>query len=239
MSYFLKKTKTNKGVYYQVYDGNYDKEKGYVTQKSVSVIGYHSDLLKKGINDPLTYAKKLVEQMEKERKEKIMRDKIKTIDDSSDIKNVGTSFISSFLDSLKIELPINMLNYGRRVNYKLFDVMKFLIASQIYDPSSKLNAYINLKDKFLFSSDFSYPNLLDALDVFGEDYQSIIELFNNCFKKLYKFATDKVFFDCTNYYFEIDKPYDDKQKKQKKSNHWNGPSFRQESNAYFNENVSW
>lgn len=131
--------------------------------------------------------------MEKERKEKIMRDKIKTIDDSSDIKNVGTSFISSFLDSLKIELPINMLNYGRRVNYKLFDVMKFLIASQIYDPSSKLNAYINLKDKFLFSSDFSYPNLLDALDVFGEDYQSIIELFNNCFKKLYKFATDKVF----------------------------------------------
>lgn len=47
MSYFLKKTKTNKGVYYQVYDGNYDKEKGYVTQKSVSVIGYHSDLLKK------------------------------------------------------------------------------------------------------------------------------------------------------------------------------------------------
>lgn len=125
MSYFLKKTKTNKGVYYQVYDGNYDKEKGYVTQKSVSVIGYHSDLLKKGINDPLTYAKKLVEQMEKERKEKIMRDKIKTIDDSSDIKNVGTSFISSFLDSLKIELPINMLNYGRRVNYKLFDVMKF------------------------------------------------------------------------------------------------------------------
>lgn len=96
MSYFLKKTKTNKGVYYQVYDGNYDKEKGYVTQKSVSVIGYHSDLLKKGINDPLTYAKKLVEQMEKERKEKIMRDKIKTIDDSSDIKNVGTSFIHRF-----------------------------------------------------------------------------------------------------------------------------------------------
>ena len=105
--------------------------------------------------------------MEKERKEKIAREQIKTIDDFSDIKNVGASFISSFLDSLKIELPINMLNYGRRVNYKLFDVMKFLIASQIYDPSSKLNAYINLKDKFLFSSDFSYPNLLDALDVFG------------------------------------------------------------------------
>lgn len=221
MSYFLKKTKTNKGDYYQVYDGNYDKEKGYVTQKSVSVIGYHSDLMKRGINDPLAYAKKLVEQMEKERKEKIERDKIKTIDDSSDIKNVGTSFISSFLDSLKIELPINMLNYGRRVNYKLFDVMKFLIASQIYDPSSKLNAYINLKDKFLFSSDFSYPNLLDALDIFGEDYQSIIELFNNCFKKLYKFTTDKVFFDCTNYYFEIDKPYDDKQKGPSKENRKN------------------
>lgn len=77
MSYFLKKTKTNKGVYYQVYDGNYDKEKGYVTQKSVSVIGYHSDLLKKGINDPLTYAKKLVEQMEKKEKKRLCAIKLR------------------------------------------------------------------------------------------------------------------------------------------------------------------
>ena len=221
MSYFLKKTKTNKGDYYQIYDGNYDKEKGYVRQKSISVIGYHSDLLKKGIEDPLAYAKKIVEQMEHERKEKVTNNKIKTIDDSSDIKNIGTSFVSSFLDSLKIELPINMLNYGRRVNYKLFDIMKFLIASQIYDPSSKLNAYINLKDKFLFSSNFSYPNLLDALNVLGEDYQSVIELFNNRFKKIYKYTTDKVFFDCTNYYFEIDKPYDEKQKGPSKENRKN------------------
>ena len=47
MSYFLKKTKTNKGIYYQIYDGNYNKEKRHVTQKSISVIGYHEDLLKK------------------------------------------------------------------------------------------------------------------------------------------------------------------------------------------------
>ncbi len=218
MSYFLKKTKTKKGDYYQIYDGNYNKEKGHVTQKSISVIGYHDELLKKGIADPMAYAKDLVNKLEQERKEKIRLSQIKTIDDSCEIKNLGTSFVSAFLDSLNIEVPINMFNYGRRTNYKLFDVMKFLIASQIYDPSSKLNEYINLKDKFVFSSDFTYSNILDALEVLGEDYQSVIELFNNCFKKLYPFITDKVFFDCTNYYFEIDKPYDDKQKGPSKEN---------------------
>jgi transposase len=218
MSYFLKKTKTNKGLYYQVYDGNYNKEKGYVSQKSISVIGYHEDLLKKGIKDPLNYAQELVTKMEQDRKEKLRLNQIKTIDDSCDVKNIGVSFISSFLDSLDIELPINMFNYGRKVKYKLFEIMKFLIASQIYDPSSKLNEYTNLKDKFLFNSNFTYQNMLDALDVLGEDYQSVIELFNNGFKKLYKFTTDKVFFDCTNYYFEIDKPYDDKQKGPSKEN---------------------
>ena len=156
--------------------------------------------------------------MEQERKEKARLSRIKTIDDLCDIKNLGTSFVSSFLDSLNIELPINVFNYGRRVNYKLYDVMKFLIASQIYDPSSKLSEYNNLKDKFLFDSNFTYSNMLDALNVLGEDYQSVIELFNKHFKNLYKFTTDKVFFDCTNYYFEIDKPYDDKQKGPSKEN---------------------
>lgn len=218
MSYFLKKTKTNKGIYYQIYDGNYNKEKRHVTQKSISVIGYHEDLLKKGIKDPLNYAQELVTKLEQERKEKARLSRIKTIDDLCDIKNLGTSFVSSFLDSLNIELPINVFNYGRRVNYKLYDVMKFLIASQIYDPSSKLSEYNNLKDKFLFDSNFTYSNMLDALNVLGEDYQSVIELFNKHFQNLYKFTTDKVFFDCTNYYFEIDKPYDDKQKGPSKEN---------------------
>ena len=218
MSYFLKKTKTNKGIYYQIYDGNYNKEKRHVTQKSISVIGYHEDLLKKGIKDPLNYAQELVTKLEQERKEKARLSRIKTIDDLCDIKNLGTSFVSSFLDSLNIELPINVFNYGRRVNYKLYDVMKFLIASQIYDPSSKLSEYNNLKDKFLFDSNFTYSNMLDALNVLGEDYKSVIELFNKHFKNLYKFTTDKVFFDCTNYYFEIDKPYDDKQKGPSKEN---------------------
>ena len=218
MSYFLKKTKTIKGIYYQIYDGNYNKEKGNSKQKSISVIGYHNDLLKKGIEDPLSYAKDLVNKLEQERKEKIRLNETKTIDDSCEIKNLGASLISSFLDSLNIELLINMFNFERRVNYELFDVMKFLIASQIYEPSSKLNEFINLKDKFIFNSNFSYPNVLDALEVLGEDYQSVIELFNNGLKKLYKFKTDKVFFDCTNYYFEIDKPYDDKRKGPSKEN---------------------
>ena len=75
MSYFLKKTKTKKGIYYQVYNGVHDPEKGYTTQKSVKVIGYHDNLLKEGIEDPLTYAKNMVKEMEKARNIRVTQGK--------------------------------------------------------------------------------------------------------------------------------------------------------------------
>jgi len=59
MSYFLKKTNTKKGIYYQVYEGKHNKEKGYTTQKSIKVIGYYEKLKLEGIDNPEEYAKKM------------------------------------------------------------------------------------------------------------------------------------------------------------------------------------
>ena len=45
-----------------------------------------------------------------------------------------------------------------------------------------------------------------------------IELFNKQYEKFYKRNYNRAYFDCTNYYFEIDFPKDDKQKGPSKEN---------------------
>ena len=50
MSYFIKETHRKGDLYYQIYEGHYDKEKGYSVQTSYKVLGYLSDLKAKGID---------------------------------------------------------------------------------------------------------------------------------------------------------------------------------------------
>ena len=52
----------------------------------------------------------------------------------------------------------------------------------------------------------------------GGSYKKYIELFNHCYEKHYQRDLSNVFFDCTNYYFEIDLPCEDKQKGPSKEN---------------------
>ena len=52
----------------------------------------------------------------------------------------------------------------------------------------------------------------EKLDFIGESYKKYIELFNHCYEEHYKRDFSSVFFDCTNYYFEIDLPKEDNQK---------------------------
>lgn len=212
MSYFLKSSKTKKGIYFQVYDGVYDKLKGHAIQKPIKVIGYYDDLLKQGISDPKAYAISVVNKLKDEKKEK----EAILISNDSDLFNAGYLFLDSFLKKLNIETELNLFNFKRKVQYKLFDALRFLVFAQIINPSSKLHEYknISLLEKF----NLTYSQLLDAISVLGNDYDSIINLINDKMQKLYKRKTSNVYFDCTNYYFEIDKPIDDKQKGPSKEN---------------------
>jgi transposase len=52
---------------------------------------------------------------------------------------------------------------------------------------------------------FSYKQLMSGLSFFGDNYDKIIELFTSQTIKKYGIDTSKTYFDCTNFYFEIDK----------------------------------
>lgn len=218
MSYFLKKTKTKKGIYYQVYNGVHDPEKGYTTQKSVKVIGYHENLLKDGIEDPLTYAKNMVAEMEKDRKDELENKNKQKITGVSPVKNIGYLLPISILNKLDIKQDFSYVTYGTKCKYSLLDVFIALISARIISPVSKHKSYIEIIPKLIEQYNFSYDQLMDGLNILGGNYERIIEILNYHYKKMYKRNSKNVYFDCTNYYFEIDKAYEDKQKGPSKEN---------------------
>lgn len=218
MSYFVKHTMTKKGMYYQIYDGEYNKERGHTTQHSVKVIGYHYKLLEEGIKDPEAYAQSIAAKMRAEQKEEKEKKKIELISDEPSIKYAGTFLIDSVLNKMNIENTLNLFDFGSKAKYKLYDVFKYLIEAQIIDPSSKKYEYDNFVPKLLNSPKLSYDSSLDTLKKLGNDYASVIALMNEHLNEIYKRKYTHLYFDCTNYYFEIDRPFEDKQKGPSKEN---------------------
>jgi len=150
--------------------------------------------------------------MENNRKIEIEKMETSKISNDSETKNAGYFLIHAFLEKLKIKYTIDLFNYGRKVKYSLYDILCFLIYAQIIDPKSKLDEYKSFKSKITNSTNFSYDQILDALEILGQDYISVINIVNDQMKHFYKRNVNTLFFDCTNYYFEIDKPFEDKQK---------------------------
>ena len=52
---------------------------------------------------------------------------------------------------------------------------------------------------------YSYDQLLDGLSFLGANYEKIAELFSAQTSAVYGISTDKTYFDCTNFFFEIDR----------------------------------
>lgn len=72
--------------------------------------------------------------------------------------------------------------------------------------------------KLFESYDFSLNQLYDGLEYIGCEYEKIIEIYNHQIQQMYKFDTSHTYFDCTNFYFEIDKEDDFRKKGPSKEN---------------------
>ena len=67
MSYYLRKDKKKRGIYLQMYDRYWDKEKKQARSKSIQAFGYLEDLISNEMPDPVAYYKEYVRQKNEER----------------------------------------------------------------------------------------------------------------------------------------------------------------------------
>ena len=207
MRYFLKKTTpSKKGVYLQIYQSTYIPGRGS-RNKSYKAVGYVSELLEKGIKDPFKYAQSLVDELNNS----IPSKREPKIGENSYLFNLGYFLVKSMLDFLEPDEMLNLMSITKKFSFKLSDFVRSMIYAQIINPASKHRAFEKVLPSIYGAETFSYDQILDTVNYIGGDYQKFIELFNIQIAKKWKRRTSNLLFDCTNYYFEIDFPKDERQ----------------------------
>ena len=207
MRYFVKKsTPSKKGLYLQIYKTNYVPGKGN-QNKSYKVIGYVSDLIASGIPDPVAYAQNLVDELNSD----LPNRKEMKIGDISSSKNLGYFLIKSMIDYLDFDYILKLMSSNMKFHFNLSDFVRSMIYAQIVNPGSKHKAFEKVMPNIYGTESFSYDQILDTINYIGNDYQKFVELLNISIQKKWKRNTSNAYFDCTNYYFEIDLPKEDRQ----------------------------
>lgn len=217
MAYFLKISKPNNGSrkYLQIYESFYDPNRKATAHKSYKALGYVDKLIKDGIEDPITYYREEVDRMNKKDDESCHK-----LISNSPKRYLGYFPIKAILNKLNIKKYINFYSLNDTINFDfdLYDVLYSLICSRIVKPCSKHKTFNEVIPYLFEQFDFSYDQLLEGLEFFGNNYENIIELFTNQTKEKYKLNTSLTYFDCTNYYFEIDREDDFRRKGPSKEN---------------------
>ena len=90
-----------------------------------------------------------------------------------------------------------------KIDYDLNEILLLLVLSRILYPGSKKETYEN-RNKFFEKFDFSLKDIYRSLDFFDEYKEDIQRVIWKNTKDKYKRDLSLGYFDCTNYYFEID-----------------------------------
>ena len=199
-------------TYLSIVQSYRDKEKGYSTSKTIEKIGY-LDELQKIYDDPIAHFKNLVaeknEKNQQSAEENIIKfNKHQILEKgTSNRKNYGYIIIVKILTELGLEQLLINRKRTTKLECSTNSIMKLLIISRILSPGSKKRAFHEKERYFDFEGDnnFDLNNVYRSLSHFAELAKDIQLLIHSRIIKYYGRKTELVYYDITNYYFEIDK----------------------------------
>ena len=170
------------------------------------------------IPDPVKFYSDYVKE-QNENRTKILSEESRPRAFSTPVElNIGHFLLYSLIDELDVKETIDILASQMRFQFSVFDLITQLIYARVISPCSKSKTASHVFPYLYGSSTISEDQVYDGCSFIGESYKKYIDLFNHSYEKYFKRDLSSVFFDCTNYYFEIDIPSDDKQKGPSKEN---------------------
>lgn len=186
--------------------------------RNVKRIGKHSELLAI-TDDPLAYAMEQVAKYNEEIKNgKVSMEitidfdeKIKASEDvasASTLKNIGYFYLQQIYHDLELARFFKNCTDDRRITFDPNLVNRFVTCSRILWPASKLHTYLHLQD-YYEEPDFDYVHILRTMDIMEENYEAYIEHLYENSRKIIKRDTSVCYYDCSNFYFEVESPDDD------------------------------
>lgn len=185
------------------------------TTKNIKRLGKHSELLLITDN-PLEYAKNEVKKMNEEyrsgRSEFIVtmdfNERIPSTDSpcsNSTSLNIGYLYLKDIYAKLNLSDFFKSVSSDRKITYDCNKICQFLTYARILNPASKYGTYDKL-DTYYEKPQVEYQHMIRFLDILDRNSDQYLKhLFDNS-ENIVKRDTSVMYYDCTNYFFETEKP---------------------------------
>lgn len=214
MAFYLKKTKLKGRTYLSIDESFYSHEKKGTAHKCFKSLGSVETWIEKGISDPIAHFQKEVDALNQER----AASGVRMISDVSPIRYLGYFPLKILLEKMQIQKYVDYFKLTNDFSYDLYELLSSLIFARAVHPCSKYKTFHEVIPNLFASIHYSYDQLLDGLAFIGNDYEKFVEIFTVQTHKYFGLDTSKTYFDCTNFYFEIDREDDFRKKGPSKEN---------------------
>ena len=219
MKLYIYKSKSNTTLYMAK---TYRKNNGKSSTKIVEKLGTLEEVKEKANGeDPIVWAKKYVEQKTKEEDENrgIYYEKLiegKELSSEQKIYNLGHIFLRKIFEELDLDKLCKDIKKDYKFDYELDDILEDLICTRVMYPTSKLSSYEEAH-KFLRQPKYKLHDIYRALDVLAKEKEKIEKW---CYEKSLNVIKERntkvLYYDCTNYFFEIELEDEDDLEQDKK-----------------------
>ena len=158
--------------------------------------------------DPIIWAKKYIEKRNQEEKQNkgVYFEKLVEgipLDESQKTFNIGYLFLQNIYYSLGLDKVCKNISEKYRIKYDLNSILSNLIYTRIIEPSSKLSSFEASK-KFIEQPNYELHDIYRALEVISKETEFIeAEVYKNSLSVVNR-NTKILYYDCTNYFFEIE-----------------------------------
>lgn len=214
MAFYLKKTKLKGRTYLSIDESFYSHEKKGTAHKCYKSLGSVETWMEKGISDPISYFQKEVDSLNQEK----AAAGIRKISDVSPIRYLGYFPLKSILEKMQVKKYVDYFKLTNDFGYDLYELLSSLIYARAVLPCSKYKTFHEVLPNLYDTVHYSYDQLLDGLSFLGNDYEKFVEIFTVQTNNVFGLDTSKTYFDCTNFYFEIDREDDFRRKGPSKEN---------------------
>ncbi len=204
----LKQSRRKDGRGYLSFEKGYrDKATGKPRAKTVKSLGY-LDVLERQYDDPIAHFKEVARQMTEQEQalNKLtlsinMGEKLSAGADSR--KNFGYAAILKVYHELGLDSFFKNRSRHESFEYNTNSIMILLVISRLLCPGSKKKAF-EQKNRYFERFNFSLADLYRSLSHFSHVATELQRYLNLKIKEKYGRNTKTIYYDVTNYYFEID-----------------------------------
>lgn len=214
MAYFLKQTKLKNRTYLAIYESFYNHDRKGTAHRCYKSLGSIETHKANGLEDPVSFFQQEVDELNSRRAET----SVPKISDRSPMVHFGYFPFQCIMERLQISRFLNVFQLTNDFRFDLSEVLSTLVYARAVDPCSKRRTYNEVMPNLLSLKSYSYDQMLDGLSFLGLNYEKMVELFTQQTKLFYGLDTTRTYFDCTNFYFEIDREDDFRRKGPSKEN---------------------